>query len=284
MSPGGSFGHHRALPTALGGVDGEDLRTPADPERGLYFEAYYGYLSYGWSPLAGWVDDSGKYLHSTDPELFDLEADQDEQHNLFSPDNTEVTRYRRAMASVLEAPALDNPGFEGPTEDLLEDLRGLGYVAAGAIDEALPSPLAPSDRPSPRSRADLHERAGAAIQAIGAGRLEEAEATYRAILADNPQNTWIMEKLATLSMQRKRPMEALATLEKLVARGPQKPGTYLKLAACLRAVGRVEEAVEALRVGAQRSRGGERFVGELVRVLESLGRVDEARAVEEQYR
>ena len=52
------------------GLDGSTCSARVPDDRGVYFESYSGFLNYGWSPLAGWTDRAGKYLHSSRPELY----------------------------------------------------------------------------------------------------------------------------------------------------------------------------------------------------------------------
>jgi hypothetical protein len=57
-------------------IDGTSLWSGDPPgERGVYFESYMGYLELATSPLAGWLDGSGKYLESSAPEFYRLASD-----------------------------------------------------------------------------------------------------------------------------------------------------------------------------------------------------------------
>src|SRR5262249_36233677 len=61
-----------ALGVSLPDADGRSLLTPRaqeehGEERGLYFESYAGFLAFGWSPIAGWIDARGKYVHCSRP-------------------------------------------------------------------------------------------------------------------------------------------------------------------------------------------------------------------------
>ena len=54
---------------------------PPSADRPLYFEALDAYLTRGWAPLRGVVQQRWKYIDLPDAELYDLSADASEQHN-----------------------------------------------------------------------------------------------------------------------------------------------------------------------------------------------------------
>lgn len=259
------------------GLDGRSLFEPPEPGRGVYFESYYGYLSYGWSPLVGWVDAYGKYLHSSEPLFFDISADPDEELDLI--DERNIEDYLNGLTAIANATKLEAEEFEGFDEDVLEGLRGLGYTASGSDKSSLPPIFPLSKRPSPHSRSDLHERTVKALERIRAGNLTGAKEIYRDLLDENPRNWFVLEKLATLQMQANEPIEAIETLERLLAGGPQKGASYFKLGMCRRALGQENQALEALYTAVRRSRGSARFIQELEKYLVELGREEEAAAL-----
>ncbi len=66
------------------GLDGASLWSGTRPaDRGVYFESYYGYVFYNWSPITGWIDAEGKYLQSSAPEFFRIDDDPREETNGF---------------------------------------------------------------------------------------------------------------------------------------------------------------------------------------------------------
>jgi tetratricopeptide (TPR) repeat protein len=92
-------------------------------------------------------------------------------------------------------------------------------------------------------------------QAVGhhqAGRLAEAEALYRAVLADSPGHPHALHLLGVLAHQQGRPQEALDLIGRaLAAHGPH-PAFHSNLSAVYLALGRLGEAAaharEALRL------------------------------------
>ena len=226
-----------------GSLDGVDLWEGPDAERGAYFESYSGYLSFGMSPLTGWVDAQGKYIHSSEPEYFDPQADPGESHNLVEERAGELERYRRAISKVASAPALDPASSTAIDGDLTEGIRALGYVSTPGVDAELPPPLARVDLPAPASEADNYSETLIALAHLNEGHLAEAEALLTKIVARNPESYVAREKLANCLMRQQRSAEALPHLRRLVQERPMFAGSHYNYASCLRDAGRVDEAI-----------------------------------------
>ena len=228
-------------------LDGKSFwSAPPDEDHGLYFESYYGYFSFGWSPLTGWIDRRGKYLHGTTPRFFAVDEDPGETTNLFSETDERVRAHRTRIALLAKRAPLEPDEGGGADADLLESIRGLGYASLGGSETAYPHPLEDTGLPNPEEVAPLHERSLEGIQLGKQGRLKEAEAVFREILAANPQNYFVLDHLATCLFQEERFTEAADTLRTLLEKSPtQPPESWFKLGLAEQAAGRTEEAIEA---------------------------------------
>ncbi len=251
-----------------GEVDGRDL-SREDAERGVYVESYAGYLNYGWSPLAGWIEGDLKYLHSSAPELYDLSADPEEERELLGAGAEEPGAHREALARLAELPRLESGALD-LDEARLAELRALGYAAAGGAVRTLPAPLDPSDRPAPRERAAQVSSFARALGMAQAGRTAQAARVLREILDENPANVFAVETLASCLFQEQRFEEVVRLLEP--RQGEERYGTHAYLAASLENLGRLEEAL-AHYLAAQRLRPTEPSLEEAIaRVEARLGR------------
>lgn len=76
-----------------------------------------------------------------------------------------------------------------------------------------------------------------------AGRLEEAEALYRAVLREAPNNFDALHLAGTLAVQRKRPAEGVDLITRALALRPDEAGAHANLALGLRDLGRGMEAL-----------------------------------------
>jgi arylsulfatase A-like enzyme len=199
------------------GLDGLDLFAADSPrERGVYFESYSGYLNYGWSPLAGWLDERGKYLHSSEPEFYACLTDPEERHDLARSHARECERARANLAELLARVPLARAALAASAE-LESALTALGYARGGALAPELPAPLAPSDRPSPRSRA--HELAPLlrAHALFEAQRFEECRPLVEAIVRENPRHLLAADLLALCLMHAREFERAEAVLRRRLA-------------------------------------------------------------------
>jgi len=266
----------------LEGIDGASFFARALPsERGFYFESYYAYLSCGWSPLSGWMDARGKYIHSSEPELYDWRADPLEEQDLVQERAEECARYRREIARVAEAPVLDVVEIGG--DEALAEIHALGYTGSDDSGD-LPHPLAPNALLSPRSQASFFAQQARAQELFGTGRHEEAAAIYAEVLRSTPNNFFALDELATNYLKLGRIDEAIPLLTRLATEGPQRGKYYLKLGLALVAAKRVEEALEPFTRAVELSGGRPRYLEALRDALTRLGRESEMDALEARYR
>ena len=208
---------------ATRGVDGRSLLDPALlAGRGVYFESYFGYLTYGFSPLAGWAERAGKYLHGPSPEFFDP-ADTGEESNVFRPDDPRVERARAAIARVAEAPALERNAREARSPTSGADVRALGYAGVASAGALIPHPLEPTQLPAARERLDEYRTVREAPLLAAAGRRDEAIRRLQRVVAANPRNTLAHDVLGQLLIRAGRPREALGVLGAMVERGLERP-------------------------------------------------------------
>ena len=267
-------------------ADGVSLwsrRVPDD--RGVYFESYYGFLFYGWSPIAGWADARAKYVHGPTPEFYDLAADPGELRDLGSAAGERVADYRAHIAALAARPRLDGAalegaeGADGDEAELLESLAGLGYATGPGAGRRLPEPLEVSDRPAPAERlGELHDLLDAR-RAEDEGRLEEAVELLGGIVRANPLNTAALDALGACLGRLERWPEALEVLQRLLALDDSQPAVHINLAVAYEATGRPDLALPHIRRGVAidpRHRLGRIS---LARILAELGYADEAAEV-----
>jgi arylsulfatase A-like enzyme len=268
--------------------DGTSLfRRAAPPSRRLYFESYYGYLSYGWSPLSGCFDERAKYIHSSQPELYDLVADPRELRDLAAERANDSPRYREGIAAAAARPALARAESDQVDAAMLERLRAVGYTGGGAHAHALPGPLDPSELPSPRTRVDELARTLDAQGLSDLGRHAEAVDALRPIAAANPRNYVALERLGNALVLLGRHAEAVAPLEALCANGPQWAGAHYNLGVALYSSGQQDRGLDHFRRAIALDPGHVQALDALAKVLEARGARAEAaefRAALEQTR
>ncbi len=261
-----------------GDVDGVDLMGPGPEDRpGVYFESYSGLLNHGWSPLAGWADAQGKYVHSAAPELFDPIADPGETTDLLTADGARTESYRRRLAELSRLPTLAIEGIDTDTEALMAELERLGYAASGSEAGPLPDPLDECDRPSPHARMAEAYAMGQAAALGDAGELEEGADALRLILDGNPHNLWARRYLGTYLLALDRPGEAEPHFRALLEAGAERAATVNSLGVCLEKRGEDAAALLHYRRAASLDPRHRPAVENVQALLERLGRKEEAR-------
>jgi len=273
-----TFVEELGLPAASD-VDGRGLREPAARTRGVYIESYNGYLNYGWSPLAGFVDADAKYLHGPDPELFDLASDPREAHNLLAAPGSasarRAERYTRALELLASRERL--PVSETDLDPaLLEGIQALGYVGVGDLEGEWPEPLHDLTLPAPRTRLAELAACYAACLASMQGKDAEAMSTLEQVIAANPGNVFAELTLAGLYLDADRPADARARLEQIDPRFADRFTFHERLGRAAAALGEHATAAAAFELALGKQPSDARTRSAAVRAHRAAG--DSARA------
>lgn len=254
------------------GIDGRSLYGARSREdQGVYFESYYGYLHYGWSPLSGWVDGSAKYVHSSSPELYRTSRDAGEHTNLLDREPETAARHRAAIARIASLPALEPDG--GRVDDGLRDsLASLGYASGGRSASALPGPLETEGLPSPRERAGELEELERAKRLLAGGETAPAVALLSEIVAQNPLNAEALKHLSTALFDEGRFADAAVHLRRLVDLGDDRAETHERLAISLLRSGDPQGALEHFERAHELEPQSREAVENLIILLDTIGR------------
>lgn len=272
-APGGSAGARidepvtlvDLMPTVLDltGVPGEiamrgiSLRPALEgreiPRRDIYFEVLTGSIAYGWAELYGVRYGAMKLIDSATPELFDLVDDDGELSNLAESDPTLLSELQAALAELSKPLTAEGSSdaivrLDPETEAMIS---ALGYVAGGtAAAEG-------SDKPHPKDLIDLEPEILTAQTAIARGDHDTVRQVSRYVLGRDPTNTWALTALTGALLAAGRAQEALEPARKMVEIVPEGEASWVRLARTLKALGRDDEAYEALEQGLTRAPGSE---------------------------
>jgi len=256
-------------------VDGQSLYRQGVPaDRGVYFESYSGYLSFGWSPLTGWADARGTYLHGARPKLF-LANDVLQDQNRIEQQRALAREYREGIRSVHDAPALPRQD-ESVEQDFSAELLALGYIGGGSADDLLPHPLEVADLPPPEDHAlEVEAMSRMALEA-GLDRPEEVIRNLQDLLARVPENSFMAELLGRLLSNQDRHQEVIDLLAPRMVPGRERMTSMGLLASAYERAGRSNEALEVFLRAHRLWPGRAQFTGGAIRLLRELGHDREA--------
>jgi arylsulfatase A-like enzyme/Tfp pilus assembly protein PilF len=99
-------------------------------KRLMYFESLYPYYSRGWAPIRGFLVGGEKFIDSPLPEIYDMDKDFDEIHNLAETKNLE--RYKKELNRFIEdqSSAGADRAERRLDRESLKKLRSLGYISS----------------------------------------------------------------------------------------------------------------------------------------------------------
>ena len=266
------------LDRTAGDLDGVSLFRRAPPEgRGVYFESYAGWSSYGWAPLSGWASGAGQYIHGPGAEYFE-QASQGrglrQIYNRAAAHPQAVARARAAIEDVASRPALAREPITptGTDPELLDAVRALGYVGLGDAAATAPHPLSDTGLPDPRAGLDELATFYRAANLANEGRRGEAITILAEMVDVRPAQTFAAEFLAQFLQAEGRSAEAVPVLRRALDAGVERPSLHHRLALCLEQIGELDLARAHLERAAALCPGDPRTEADLARLTGSAGR------------
>ena len=146
--------------------------------RPVYFECLYPYFSRGWAPVHGHIDGRLKFIDSPIPELYDLVADFNEEHNQAL--KLDLARFKRTQEKLNRESGLK--AEQKLDEEAIEKLRSLGYLAGPAA----PRKKSFSARDDVKVMLPLYEEAMEALRLSAARKKDLATEGLKRIIKERP--------------------------------------------------------------------------------------------------
>ncbi len=238
----------RVAGAALGSTDGRDLvplvdGAHGDADRPAYVESYYLNVLLGWSPLRAVRTARWKYIEAPKPELYDLESDPHELHNIVEGRAALAGGLERALPTETTSAA---PAASSPTgSERAERLHSLGYVTGSTAPTANTRAIDPKDRVAVWSEIEQ------GIDASAADPTGAAAAFQRALRLD-PNNGLAEKYLGDLAFRAGRLHEAREGYQRAIAAGFRHPDAYVNLSSIAERERHMDEArsmlAEAVRL------------------------------------
>jgi len=192
------------------------------PQRTLYLESMIPYLNRGWAPQQGFLRGEEKFIESPIPELYDLEKDFDETHNLAA--ETDLGPYRKELSLLIRK--LSRPDISVAAHkvdrETMRKLSSLGYLSSISPDTK--KTFGPQD--DVKVLLPYYNQAVEALERYQAGRKEEGIKRLKEVIAKNQRVDVAYNNLAFIHEKAGNLKEAIAVLEQGLRHHPE---SYLLL-------------------------------------------------------
>ncbi|HYX26027.1 MAG TPA: sulfatase-like hydrolase/transferase [Thermoanaerobaculia bacterium] len=261
-----------AAPAAsrFGAYPGRSLLAAAGPAPvDSYFEALSATFNRGWAPLRGILRQGRKYIALPLPEVYDLQRDPKESHNLASAERAAA----REVLAALPRESVWPPPSGQTQQEVAARLESLGYVTASARTRTR---YGPED--DPKTLIGLDRKMHEVSESLGRGQAEEAVRLAREVVAQRPAMAYGQEMLVHCLLESGRTQEALAAMQEARRRGAATGSLLRQLGLTLTQVGRTDEALAVLRPLA--AEGLSQSLNAYALALFKAGRLEESAATE----
>jgi arylsulfatase A-like enzyme/Flp pilus assembly protein TadD len=254
------------------GFEGQSLADPIPADRTLYFEALDAYLTRGWAPLKGVVQDGWKYIDLPEAELYDLTSDPDEAHNVIAG-SERAGRLQRVLADLESRGGSTAPAVPLDAEAAAR-LRSLGYAAGSTGERSVPTV-----KDDPKRLAGLNEQFNTALTAFEEGRAQEALAGFMSVLSARPDFVTARTSAATVLVAQRRSTDAVRLLRDAPDDQRDVPQILAKLGTALQYSGDLAGAAAALERAHRLDDGNVDVLEDLGVVYAAQHRMEDARRV-----
>lgn len=216
----------------------------------VYSETFYPRYHYGWSELRSFQNNRYKLIIAPVPELYDLKVDPDEQKNLVYIEKKiyqELTRLAEDFEKKAGDSALE-PDFASVDEETREKLAALGYLGS-FVD---PSKLAGKKLADPKDKINIFNEISRARETGMAGNFEEAIATLKKILEEDPTISDGFFALGNVYFKARKFQEAVEAFSRALELKPDDSFAVINVANCYAALNRLELAEKFIQDQVQR--------------------------------
>jgi arylsulfatase A-like enzyme len=274
--------------------------TPRAPnaERAIHLESFGPYYSYRWRALRALLWRGHKLVEGAGVELYDLEADPAESHDLAAADEARVVEMRGLLQAHADRqrPAGWTQRREPESEERAR-LEALGYIAGehgdDPLDPALPDARERigdlsllSDAASKLDRyAALRRRPAATGEEARRARTQEerrlllgARDVLARALARSPRSPYLVAQLGSVKTLLGDYEAAIPLLEEALRAQPVDASLHFDLAVALEGAGRGEEAVRHAERAVALAPDQAHYHQGLVEIQRRVGRSRSARA------
>jgi arylsulfatase A-like enzyme/Tfp pilus assembly protein PilF len=234
----------------MSGADGVSLAPllagRAAPPEPAYIETWQPWLSYGWSPLRAVRHRGFKLIDAPRPELYALDADPSEAHNVLAAQPDRAAELRRLLEQAVALPAAASAPAVGDPEAMAR-LRALGYTGAAA---PVAEPPAHGLR-DPKDGTEIRDLLTDGDRLLRRAQYGPAVERFDAALARDPDNRFALHRSGIALLAGGDVQAALPRLRRAARLDPAQPEVRSALAEALGRAGAHAEAAGQWREAAR---------------------------------
>ncbi len=221
-----------------------------DSKDSAYSETFYPFSSFGWSPLHAMESSRFHYIDAPKPELYDLDRDPGETHNIVADQPATVGVLKGKVQEVIAHNpfARQDASVANLNPDAQEKLRALGYFGfrAAVSAESIASGLA-----DPKDKLWEFNSILKAQDATHKGDVEGAEALLAKVQEQDPKIYVVPFMLGESAIHRQDWSRAAEQLQRCLDLNPNFDNAMTGLAYALSKLGQTEEAKNWLNKAVQ---------------------------------
>ena len=211
----------------------------ANVPHAIYAESLHTHDAFGWAPLRSLRIGSYKYIQAPRPELYQLDADPHELHNIYSKNSAQAISLKDGLTKLLAQYAPKRPATLAEISPQTKALLGsLGYLSGGPRPALKPPALTPRTvcrNISSTIRPSIIFQPAVWMRAIS---------TLRALLTRDPRNTLARRDLGVSYAGRGDYREARLCFEQVLEAAPGDYVAHFELGVADRHLGLLKEAFE----------------------------------------
>jgi len=185
-------------------MKGKKLKT-----RSIYFESLSPHYTMGWAPITGYIYKNDKFIGSPIPELFNLDKDFAEIHNLAN--EKIIDTYRKRLDQLIYSQFSEDSirAEKGMDKTTLEKLQSLGYIASykGTRKEK----FGPED--DVKVLLPYHNKSNLAYELFAKGNIREGIELLKEVITEKKNVSLAYVNLAKLYANAGRPGDAIEVMK-----------------------------------------------------------------------
>ncbi len=264
----------RSLVPMMDGAQGQE-------RRGLYYaETLSPRLSQGWGELRALYDGPYKLIYGPRSELYNLEADPTELHDLHAAEPDVAERMRSGLEGYLErvASQASMGAIHQASEESLQRLAALGYISAGGESPSEIQEHLRDDGEAPQDRVIDISLSSQTKQLIDNGKFLAAKERAARLMERDPDNAFYLSLLGMAYLGLGQPEEAAALVEEAENLSSRNDPIFLEVARQLFSAGDHERGQAVLQkiLDGTESAAGQYLFGEMRAFLGDMEAFDTA--------